>query len=189
MKVVRRARWDRRTQTSNGGNRGLRVVKGHILQLVRYVPDGSLCTASAEQIFPRDSVQRNCFELALYTTRDHDCISNRIGSGIRTCPRCGCRLATFGALPTPSTIYRDIIMLNYHRFWGHASGPSSSSGKTLSSFHPLLARPCRSALPRERFRSLASLRLADSIERCPLSGAESPCAEKGAAARSAVPLL
>jgi hypothetical protein len=104
----------------------------------------AFCTASAEQILPRDSVQRNCFKLALYTTRDHDCISNRIGSGIRTCPRCGCRLGTFGALPTPSTIYRAIIMLNNHRFWGHASGPSSSSGKTLSSFHPLLARPCRS---------------------------------------------
>jgi hypothetical protein len=65
---------------------------------------------------------------------------NRIGSGIRNCPRCRCRLATFGALPTPSTIYRAIIMLNNHRFWEHASGPSSSSGKTLSSFHPLLAR-------------------------------------------------
>ena len=122
---------------------------------MRYVPDGSLCTASAEQIFPRDSVQRNCFKLALYTTRDHDCISNRIGSGIRTCPRCGCRLATFGALPTLSTVYREIIMLNNHRFWGHASGPSSSSGKTRPSFHPLLARPCRSALPRERFSPLA----------------------------------
>src|SRR5882672_3276191 len=93
-------------------------------------------------------------------TRDHDCISNRIGSGIRTCPRCGCRLATFGALPTPSTIYREIIMLNNHRFWGHASGPSSSSGKTRSSFHPLLARPCRSALPRERFSPLALKRQA-----------------------------
>jgi len=34
-------------------------------------------------------------------------------------------------------------LLNDHRFWGHASGPSSS-GKTLPSFHPLLARPCRS---------------------------------------------
>ena len=113
----------------------LRVVKGHILQLLRYVPDGSLCTASAEQILPRDSVQRNCFKLALYTTRDHDCISNRIGSGIRTCPQCGSRLATFVALPAPSTIYREIIMLNNHRFWGHASGPSSSSDKTLSSFH------------------------------------------------------
>jgi hypothetical protein len=110
---------------------------------VRYVPDGSLCTASAEQIFPRDSVQRNCFELALYTTRDHDCISNRIRSGIRNCPRCRCRLATFAALPTPSMIERAIIMLTDHRFWGHASGPSSS-GKTLPSFYPLLARPCRS---------------------------------------------
>ena len=109
----------------------------------------AFCTASAEQILPRDSVQRNCFKLALYTTRDHDCISNRIGSGIRTCPRCGCRLATFGALPTPSTISRD------HHAEQSASGPSSSSGKTLSSFHLLLARPCRSALPRERFRSLA----------------------------------
>jgi hypothetical protein len=39
-------------------------------------------------------------------------------------------------------IDRAIIVLNDHRFWGHASGPSSS-GKTLPSFHPLLARPCR----------------------------------------------
>src|SRR6202049_4453322 len=39
------------------------LQKGHILQLVRYVPDGSLCTASAEQIFPRDRVQRNCLKL------------------------------------------------------------------------------------------------------------------------------
>src|SRR3981189_3210234 len=124
----------------------------------------AFCTASAEQILPRDSVQRNCFKLALYTTRDHDCISNRIGSGIRTCPRCGCRLATFGALPTPSTISRD------HHAEQSPSAPSSSSGKTLSSFHLLLARPCRSALPRERFRSLARLRHADCIEQCPLSG-------------------
>jgi len=116
---------------------------------------GSLCTASAEQIFPRDCVQRNCFGLALYTTRDHDCISNRIGSGIRNCPRCRCRLATFGALPTSSMIDRAIIMLNDHRFWGHASGPSSS-GKTLHRFihyrHAHAAR--RSALPRERFSPL-----------------------------------
>src|SRR5712672_741358 len=113
----------------------------------------AFCTASAEQILPRDSVQRNCFKLALYTTRDHDCISNRIGSGIRTCPRCGCRLVTFGALPTPSTISRD------HHAEQSASGPSSSSGKTLSSFHLLLARPCRSAPPRERFRSRATFGL------------------------------
>ena len=36
-----------------------------------------------------------------------------------------------------------IIMLNDHRFWGHASGPLLS-GKRLPSRHPLLARPCRS---------------------------------------------
>jgi hypothetical protein len=42
--------------------------------------------------------------------------------------------------PTPSMIERAIIMLTDHRLWGHASGPSSS-GKTLPSFHPLLARP------------------------------------------------
>jgi len=33
---------------------------------VRYVPDGSLCAASVEQIFPRDGVQRNRCELASY---------------------------------------------------------------------------------------------------------------------------
>ena len=127
---------------------------------MRYVPDGSLCTASAEQIFPRDSVQRNCFELALYTTRDHGCISNRIGSGVRNCPRCRCRLATFAALPTPSMIERAIIMLTDRRFWGHASGPSSS-GKKRPSFHPgtdmpLAAAPYRaSGLVRWHFSDMA----------------------------------
>jgi len=46
--------------------RELGVVKRHILQLVRYEPDGSLCRALVEQIFPCDGVQRNCFELAFY---------------------------------------------------------------------------------------------------------------------------
>ena len=49
-------------------------------------------------------------------------------------------------------IDRAIIMLNDRRFWGRASGPSSS-GKTLHRFihywHAHAAR--RSALPRERF--------------------------------------
>ena len=122
---------------------------------MRYVPDGSLCTASAEQIFSRDNVQRNCFELALYTTRDHGCISNRIGSGVRNCPRCRCRLATSGARPTPSTIDRAIIMLNDHRFWGHASGPSSSVRRSHRSIHCWHGHAaCRSALPRERFSPL-----------------------------------
>jgi hypothetical protein len=44
-------------------------------------------------------------------TRDHGCISNRTGSSILKCPRCRCRLATFGALPTSSMIARAIIML------------------------------------------------------------------------------
>ena len=56
----------------------LRIVKRAHITTLRYVPDGSLCTASVEQIFPRDSVQRNCFELALYITRDHDCISHSV---------------------------------------------------------------------------------------------------------------
>src|SRR5882762_1982933 len=79
-------------------------------------------------------------------------------------------LATFGALPTSSMIDRAIIMLNNHRFWGHASGPSSSSGKTRSSFHPLLARPYRSALPRERFSPMTFSRMANHHRRdqCPL---------------------
>ena len=131
---------------------------------MRYVPDGSLCAASTEQIFPRDSVQRNCFELALYTTRDHDCISKRIGRVFD--PRCRCRLVTFAALPTPSMIERAIILLTDQRFWGHASGPSSS-GKTLPCsihcWHGHAAR--RSALPRERFRPLALNRSGGSGER------------------------
>src|SRR5665213_2294640 len=117
----------------------LRVVKR---KLVRYVPDGSLCTASAEQIFPRDSVQLNCFELVLYTTGDHDCISNRIGSGIRSAMQMSSRYVRCA----PNAV--DDRTRDHHAdrssvFWGHASGPSSS-GKTLPSFHPLLARPCRS---------------------------------------------
>jgi hypothetical protein len=114
----------------------LRVVKGHILQLVRYVPAGSLCTASAEQIFPRDSVQRNCFELALYTARDHDCISNRIGSGIRSAMQMSSRYVRCA----PNAVDD---RTDHHADRSSTSGPSSS-GKTLPSFHPLLARPCSS---------------------------------------------
>ena len=149
------------------------LQKGHTLQLVRYVPDGSLCTASAEQIFPRDSVQRNCFELALYTTRDHDCISNRIGSGIRNCPRCRCRLATSGARPTPSTIDRAIIMLNDRRFWGHVSGPSSSGKRSHRSIHCRHGHAARrSPLPRERFSPLALFGRHSRSQECLLLGEE-----------------
>jgi hypothetical protein len=59
------------------------VQKGRILQLLRYVPDGSLCTASVEQIFPRDSVQRNCFELALYIMTASPIASVRVFETVR----------------------------------------------------------------------------------------------------------
>jgi hypothetical protein len=48
---------------------------------------------------------------------------------------------------------RAIIVLNDHRFWGFASGPSSSGNTLPSSIHGHAAR--RSALPRERFSPLA----------------------------------
>jgi hypothetical protein len=48
-------------------------------------------------------------------------------------------------------IDRAIIMLTDRRFWGRASGPSSS-GKTLHYWYAHAAR--RSALPRERFSPL-----------------------------------
>jgi hypothetical protein len=47
---------------------------------------------------------------------------------------------------------RAIIVLNHHRFWGYASGPSSSGSTLPSSIHRHAAR--RSALPRERFSPL-----------------------------------
>src|SRR5882672_10240332 len=81
----------------------LGVVKRHILQLVRYVPDGSLCRASVEQIFPRDGVQRNCFELAIYVMTASPIASVRVFET---------------ALPTLSVRDRAIIVLNHHRFLG-----------------------------------------------------------------------
>jgi hypothetical protein len=51
--------------------------------------------------------------------------------------------------PTLSVRDRAIIVLNDHRFWGYASGPSSSGNTLPSSIHGHAAR--RSALPRERF--------------------------------------
>jgi hypothetical protein len=51
---------------------------------------------------------------------------------------------------------RAIIVLNDHRFWGYASGPSSSGNTLPSSIHCWHGHAARrSALPRERFRPLA----------------------------------
>src|SRR6202790_4629926 len=79
------------------------LQKGHILQLLRYVPDGSLCTASAEQIFPRDSAQRNFFEFALYIMTSSPTASVRVFETIRDADvvtlrsvraqRCRCEIA------------------------------------------------------------------------------------------------
>ncbi len=113
--------------------RELGVVKKHILQLVRYAPDGSLCTASVEQIFPRDGVQRNCFELAIYIMTASPIASVRVFET---------------ALPTLSVRDRGIIVLNHRPFWGYASGPSSSGNTLPSSIHGHAAR--RNALPHER---------------------------------------
>jgi hypothetical protein len=74
--------------------------------------------AVVEQIFPRDGVQRNCFELALYIMTASPIASIRVFET---------------ALPTLSVRERAIIVLNHHRYWGYASG-SSSSGNTLPSF-------------------------------------------------------
>jgi hypothetical protein len=66
--------------------------------------------------------------------------SHRFGYSKLRSQRCRCEI-------------RAIIVLNHHRFWGYASGPSSSSNTLPSSTHGHAAR--RSALPRERFSPLA----------------------------------
>src|SRR5437773_11020013 len=109
------------------------------------MPDGSLCTASVEQIFPRDCVQRNCFELALYIMTASPIAPVRVFKP---------------ALPTLSVRDRAIIVLNHHRFWGYASGPSSSGNTLPSSIHGHAAR--RSALPRERFSPIGAERTTTS---------------------------
>jgi hypothetical protein len=56
---------------------------GVVLQLLRYVPDGSLCAASVEQIFPCDCVQRNYSEFALYITTASPIASVRVFETVR----------------------------------------------------------------------------------------------------------
>src|SRR6202047_4400863 len=108
-----------------------------------------LCTVSVEQIFPRDSVQRNCFEFALYIMTASPIASVRVFETIRDADVVTLR---FGTLPTLSVRDRAIIVLNDHRFWGYASGPSSSGNTLPSSIHGHAAR--RRALPSERFSPL-----------------------------------
>src|SRR5438552_10994085 len=72
------------------------------------------------------------------------------------------------ALPTLSVRDRAIIVLTHHRFWGYASGPSSSGNTLPSSVHGHAAR--RSALPRERFSPLALFGHGAMSDLSPLSG-------------------
>jgi hypothetical protein len=123
------------------------VARWRVRRFLRHGPDGSLCTASVERYF--HVIAPNGIVLALHI---NECISHRIGSGIRNSPRRRCRLATFAALPTLSVRDRAINVLNDHRFRGYASGPSSSGNTLPSSIHSHAAR--RSALPRERFSPL-----------------------------------
>jgi hypothetical protein len=57
-------------------------------------------------------------------------------------------------------------VLNHHRFWGYASGPSSSSNTLPSSTHGHAAR--RSALPRERFSPMTQPGLSLDVRFCAL---------------------
>jgi hypothetical protein len=113
---------------------------------VRYVPAGSLRTASAEQIFPPDSVQRNCFEL--YTARDHDCISNRIGSGIRSAMQMSSRYVRCA----PNAVDD---RADHHADRSSTSAPHCQVRRCHRSIHCWHGHATRrSALPRERFSPL-----------------------------------
>src|SRR5450432_857634 len=133
----------------------LRVVKKAHITTCALCACWHLCTASAEQIFPRDSVQRNCFELALYTARDHDCISNRIGSGIRSAMQMSSRFVRCA----PNAVDD---RTDHHADRSSTSVPSSS-GKTLPSFHPLLARPCSSPQRTQRVRARGATASGDAV--------------------------
>src|ERR1700730_12818928 len=136
------------------------LQKGHIFQLVRYVPDGSLCTASVEQIFPRDGVQRNYFELTLYTTRDHDCIlqSHRFGysklSTMQMSPR-HIRCAPNAVDDRTRDHHADRSSVLGTCFWPLIVQVRRSH-RSIHCWHGHAAR--RSALPRERFSPLATFR-------------------------------
>jgi hypothetical protein len=118
---------------------------------VRYVPDGSLCTASVEQIFPRGGVQRNCFELGLYMMTASPIAPVRVFEA---------------TLPTLSV--RDPR--------DYRAEPSSVLGICFRPFivgqHAPIVHPWpaarRSALPRERFSPLARSGHSNTLLDCPL---------------------
>ena len=76
------------------------------------MPDGSLGTASVEQIFPCDNVHRNCFELALDIMTASPIASVRVFETVRDADVVALR----SVRPTLSVLDRAIIVLNNHRF-------------------------------------------------------------------------
>src|SRR6201998_940064 len=149
-----------------------------MLQLLRYVPDGSLCTASVEQIFPRDCVQRNCFEFALYIMTASPIASVRVFETVRV-TQMSSRYVRY-ARNSVGARSRD-----------HRAERSSVLGICFWPFivrqhapivHPLLARPrpTPQPLPRERFRSLTPKRHKRTISlgcevKSALSNGKRPC--------------
>ena len=139
------------------------------MQLLRHVPDGSLCTASVEQIFPCDCVQRNCFEFALYIMTASPIASVRVFETVRV-TQMSSRYVRY-ARNAVGARSRD-----------HRAERSSILGKLLAlhrqatrSHRPFIAgtpAPTPQPLPRERFRSLALFRPGNYISRCPLIGAK-----------------
>jgi hypothetical protein len=83
-------------------------------------------------------------------------------------PRCRCRLATFGALPTRSMI-EPIIMLTDHPLLA-PHRQVRRCHRSIHCWHGHAAR--RSALPRERFSPLARNGPVGPVWRCPLCGAD-----------------
>jgi hypothetical protein len=76
-------------------------------------------------------------------------------------------------LATLSVRDRAIIVLNDHRFWGYASGPSSSGNTLPSSIHCWHGHAARrSALPRERFSLMAQSGGPEMSALAPLLGAK-----------------
>jgi len=101
-------------------------------------------------ILPRDGVQRNCFELA-YTPLAIMTASPIVS--VRVFETSAMRMSARYVRCAPSAV-DDISRdhhANNHRFWGHASGPSSSSlRRSHRSIHagtamPLAAAPYRAS--------------------------------------------
>jgi hypothetical protein len=114
------------------------------------------CASDAMGIY---SVQRNCFELALYTARDRDCISNRIGSGIR----CAMQMSSRYVRCAPNAVDD---RTDHHADRSSTSGPHRQVRRRHRSIHCWRGHAARrSALPRERFSPLTQCMVRPRVAR------------------------